>query len=135
MPPSARISGHILGTSLYCKKSAQPRASPLHSYIATSDTKIAYEVALCLNWMRLPPPFNFFCFFFFLQFHYLSANKRILEECFIRRCTESLTLPSASTLLECRNISVQQLLICIIISVGNAKKQHTVMQKMPTGEY
>lgn len=46
----------------------------------------------------------------------------------------SLTLPSVSTLLEYRNISVHKLLICIILSVGNAKKQNMVMQKMPAGE-
>lgn len=78
-----------------------------------------------------------FLFLFLSSTIFLQVG--VEEECFTSCCVENLMcflmLLSASTILECRNISVQQLLICIILLVGNAKKQHLVMQKMTTGEH
>lgn len=65
VPICHNLRSCLRNQSRYCKKSAQPWASPLRSYTTTSDTKAAYKVALCLNWMRLSLPFNFFCLCFF----------------------------------------------------------------------
>lgn len=67
-------------------------------------------------------PFNFFCSFFppnstiFLD---IKEYWRNISQC----AAERLMLTFASTLLECRNISVHRLLSCIILSVGRAKSR------------
>lgn len=115
-----------------CTAMSKP-AALLHRYQCHQDRS---QSCALVKLAETTSTLNSFCLLgFFSQFHYLLANKRISEECFVRCCTESLMLPSAGTLLEHRHFRVEQLLICVILPVDNAKRQHVVTQKTPVGEH
>lgn len=103
--------------NLYCKilHNHEQAAAFLHHFLTAKEITKLYFASI--RWFYLP--FNFFCPFFFNSTMFLH----ILEKYFIMCCRQRFTLPFASTLLECRNISVHQLLKCIILSVGSAKSR------------
>lgn len=116
------ICQNLRNQNLYCKKfhDHNQDAAFLHHHQWQQRSSLSCTLPKSGGFLFL---WTSFSPFFFFKFHYLSAHKRILKEYFIMYCIERLRLPFASTLLECRNISIHQLLNCIILSVGRAKSR------------
>lgn len=114
---------NLRNQNLYCKKlhNHERPAAFLHHDQGQQSSLLSCTLPKSDGFIFLLTSFRLF--FFFFQFHYLPVHKSILEKYFIICCRERLMLPAASTLLECRNISLHQLLNCIILSLGSAKSR------------